>query len=210
MKSIIILFSLTIVISSCSQNSKKFDENGSLLVENLTSETGGMNFIPMNASDSADVLNYTPVVFKFEGELYTGKIVSYNKEKLMLEGNLTNGVYSGEWKFYYPSGVVHIEGTYTNGHETGFWKSYYTKDKPNIVKYYDKQGYMLMRKEYYDTGKIKNYQNINCAEFGGRERRIQFKYNGEIDYIDAEREVGKLTPAEINTLLKNDGLLIKQ
>jgi len=210
MKIIIILFSLTIVISSCSQNSKKFDKNGSLLVENLTSETGGLNFIPMNTSDSADVLNYTPVVFKFEGEPYTGKLVSYNNEKLMLEGNLTNGVYSGEWKFYYPSGVVQIEGTYTNGHETGFWKSYYTKDKPNIVKYYDKQGYMLMRKEYYDTGKIKNYQNINCAEFGARERRIQFKYNGEIDYIDAEREVGKLTASEINTLLKNDGLFIKQ
>ena len=68
---------------------------------------------------------------------------------------------------------------------------------------------MLMRKEYYDIGKIKNYQNINCPEFGGRERRIQFKYNGEIDYIDAEREVGKLTPGEINTLLQNDGLLVK-
>ena len=127
----------------------------------------------------------------------------------MLEGNLKNGILSGEWKFYYPSGVVQIEGTYSNGHETGFWKSYYTKDKPNIVKYYNEDGLMLMRKEYYDTGKIKNYQNINCEEFGGRERRIQFKYNGELDYIDAEREVGKLTPAEINTLLKNDGLLVK-
>ncbi len=209
MKSLIIVLSLTIVISSCSQNSKAFDKNGSLLVENLTSMEGGFNFVPMSASDSADVLNYTPVVYKFEDEPYTGKIASYNKEKLMLEGYLKNGILSGEWKFYYPSGVIQIEGTYTNGHETGFWKSYYTKDKPNIVKYYNKDGLMLMRKEYYDTGKIKNYQNINCEEFGGRERRIQFKYNGEIDYIDAEREVGKLTPAEINTLLKNDGLLVK-
>ncbi len=210
MKNLIILFCIIFALYSCSQNSKAFDKNGNLLIENLSSENGAMNFIPMNASDSADVLNYTPAVYTFDREPYTGKIASYNKEKLMLEGNLKNGIYSGEWKFYYPSGVVQIEGSYTNGHETGFWKSYYTKDKPNIVKYYNSEGYMLMRKEYYDTGRIKNYQNINCAEFGGRERRIQFKYNGEIDYIDAEREVGKLTPAEINTLLKNDGLLVKK
>ena len=209
MKNNLLILFFLLSLGACSQRSKAFDDMGNLLVENLESETGEINFTPMQSSDSSDVINYKPIVYKFEGSPYTGKIASYSKGKLMMEGNLTEGIFSGVWKFYYPSGVIQIEGTYTNGLESGFWRSYYTKDKLSIVKFYDDKGYMLMRKEYYDNGKIKNYQNVNCPEFGDRERRIQFKYNGELDYIDAEREVGKLSPDEINTLLQNDGLLLK-
>ena len=79
--------------------------------------------------------------------------------------------------------------------------------KIKIAKFYSSDGYMLMRKEYYDNGKVKNYQNVKCPEFGNRERRIQFKYDGVIDYLDAEREIGKLPSAQINKLLQEDKLL---
>lgn len=102
-----------------------------------------------------------------------------------------------------------MEGNYNKGMEIGMWSSYYRKNYPKIVKYYNNKGYLLMRKEYYDDGKVKNYQNIKCPEFGNLERRIQFTIKGEIDYIDAERELGKLDPAILNQMLQDDGLLKK-
>ncbi len=209
MRKYLYIFCVAVLFAACNKNSKDFDANGNLLVEHLNSADGALNFTPMQTSDTDDVLNYTPSIFTYQNKPYTGKFAAYSKDKLAVEGNLKEGMFSGDWKFYYASGVVQVEGTYAKGHEVGFWNSYFKKDKYNIVKYYSADGYMLMRKEYYNNGKIKNYQNVNCPEFGNRERRIQFKNNGEIDYIDAEREIGKLTPAEINNMLQNNDLLIQ-
>ena len=191
---------------SCSKN-KDLDDEGRLNVLALSSSSGGMDFAPMQHSDSNYVKEFKPLVYNYEGKPYSGKVAAYSNEKLSVTGELTDGKQSGVWTFYYPRGVVQIEGTYTDGMETGMWNSYYSKDHLKISKYYDTKGYMLMRKEYYDNGKIKNYQNIKCPEFGDRERRIQFKYNGDIDYLDAEREVGKLSPQELNIMLQHDQLL---
>lgn len=209
MKQLLVIATLVFFACACNNKSADFDANGALLATALTSNEGAINFNPMKHEDSAYVNNYTPTVYTYNNEPYTGKIAYYENEKLFMEGTLINGIFDGEFIFYYPSGVVQIAGNYRKGMETGFWKSYYRKDYYNIVKYYDDKGYLLMRKEYFDNGKVKNYQNIECAEFGNIERRIQFKYNGEIDYLDAEREVGKLDPAAVNKLLQNDGLMIK-
>jgi hypothetical protein len=101
------------------------------------------------------------------------------------------------------------EGTYTNGIETGMWTTYYRKDYPKMMKFYDEKGYLLMRKEYFDNGKVKNYQNVKSPKFGDLERRVQFNYKGEVEYIDAERELGRLEPAAINKLLQDNGLMVK-
>lgn len=208
MKNIFNVLFISVIFISCSKNSEDYDANGNLLANKLTSETGGVNFTPMQNEDSSDVNDLKPEVYSYDNKPYTGKIVSYDeKNRLMMEGNLKDGIYDGEFKFYYPSGNIQVQGNYKKGYETGMWFSYYAKDKPSIVKFYDENGYMLMRKEYYDTGRIKNYQNIKVPQFGNIARRIQFKYNGDLDYIDAEREIGQLTPKEINELLKNDGLL---
>lgn len=208
MKNPVLLLLLTLLVS-CS-GSKDFDKEHRLLAPSLTSSTGAFNFTPMQNSDSNDVKDFKPVVYNYKNAPYSGEIVAYNaSEKITLEGVLKNGIADGHWRFYYASGVVQIEGDYTNGIETGLWTSYYSKDKPRIIKYYDGEGYMLMRKEYFDTGKIKNYQNIKCPQFGDRERRIQFSYAGDIEYIDAEREIGALPPKELNELLQRDGLLVK-
>jgi antitoxin component YwqK of YwqJK toxin-antitoxin module len=211
MKKLSILLITTILIASCANKDVKYDADGILLADNLESSNGsGWDFSPMQNDDSAQVAQFKPTTYTFKGKPYTGKITAYDdQERKIFDGNLENGIASGNWKYYYPSGVVQIEGMYANGQETGMWMSYYTVDKPKVVKYYDAKGFLLMRKEYYDTGKIKNYQNVECPEFGGIARRIQFKYNGEIDYIDAERELGKLDAAELNKQLQQDKLLVK-
>ncbi len=202
------LIILSILFLQSCLTSKDKDSEGRLYATALHA-AGGLNFTPMQHSDSNYVNTFKPEIYTYNGKPYTGTIASYEGEKLMLEGALADGIMNGNWKFYYPTGNVQIEGNYTNGIETGMWKSYFGKDRLKVCKYYNAKGYMLMRKEYFDNGKIKNFQNVNCPEFGNRERRIQFLYNGDIDYIDAEREIGKLSPAEINSLLQEDKLLQK-
>lgn len=203
-------FSLSIIFISClliiSCGSKDFDGEKRLLATKLSSPEGGLDFKPMEHEDSADIAGFKPTVYTYKGKPYTGKIASYNGDKIVLEGNLNEGIADGSWKFYYKTGSVQVEGDYTNGLETGYWRSYFGKDRVKIEKYYDTKGLMLMRKEYYDNGKVKNYQNIKCAEYGNRERRIEFKYNGQVDYIDAERELGQMEVNALNKLLQKDGL----
>ena len=69
--------------------------------------------------------------------------------------------------------------------------------------------FKALRKEYFDNGKVKNYQNVKSPQFGDLERRVQFNYKGEVEYIDAERELGRLEPAAINKLLQDNGLMVK-
>lgn len=208
---IFVLLAITIIaLSSCSNSSKHKDANGALLVDFLTYQDGSpIAFAPMKHEDSAFVESFQAEICLFEGEPYTGKVALYDSEKLKLEGQLKDGKFDGKWSFYYPSGVVQIEGTYTNGIETGMWTTYYRKDYPKMMKYYDEKGYLLMRKEYFDNGKVKNYQNVKCPQFGNLERRVQFNYKGEVEYIDAERELGRLEPAAINKLLQDNGLMVK-
>ncbi len=211
MKTLFYIAISAMLLSACGKKVATTDANGALLAENLTtSDSSGLNFAPMKHEDSAFVKNFKPTVYLFDGKPYTGNIAYYNEKKaLIVSGSLKEGLADGEWKFFFPSGVIQMEGTYNNGMETGMWSSYYRKNFPKIVKYYNNEGYMLMRKEYFDDGKVKNYQNIKCPEFGNLERRIQFTNKGEIDYIDAERELGKLDPAILNQMLQDDGLLKK-
>jgi hypothetical protein len=44
------------------------------------------------------------------------------------------------------------------------WTTYYRKDYPKMMKFYDEKGYLLMRKEYFDNGKVKNYQNVKSPQ----------------------------------------------
>ena len=208
MKYACLLLMTVTVLLSCNQTDTDHDADGALLADKLENISGGgFNITPMQQDDSASRAAFTPDKYHYKGKPYTGKITAYDdKQRKIMDGALTDGVANGAWKFYYASGVVQISGNYSNGLETGTWTSFYTVDKPRIVKVYDTKGNLLMRAEYFDNGRIKNYQNIACPEYGNIARRIQFKYSGEIDYIDAEREIGKLTPADLNALLTKDGL----
>lgn len=208
MKKYAIMLLVAAGLSACSQTDTDHDSEGKLLAEKLeNSSGGGFNFSPMQDDDSMNRVHFTPDIYTYNGEPYTGAITAYDdKERKIFDGNLEKGIADGSWKFYYPSGVVQIEGVYAGGLETGLWKSYYSADHPKVIKDYDAQGKMLMRAEYFDNGRIKNYQNIATPEYGGIARRIQFTYDGTIDYLDAERDLGKMEPGALHDLLVRNGL----
>lgn len=199
------------LMAACSQTDTDHDAEGVLLAEMLQSTTGGgFSFMPMAIEDSDDVKNFIPAVYTYKGKPYTGKITSYDeKQRKIFDGALEEGLPSGPWKFYYASGVVQIEGNYTKGIETGIWSNYFAKDKPRLIKEYDAKGYMLMRTEFYNTGRVKNYQNIKCPEYGNVARRAQFTYDIEIEYIDMEKELGQKAPKELMELIKSNGLRVQ-
>jgi antitoxin component YwqK of YwqJK toxin-antitoxin module len=144
---------------------------GRLLADKLTSSSGKLNFAPMQRSDTASVLKFKADTFYFKDKPYTGAIAEYNNsDTLIMAGYAVNGLMDSTWKYYYGSGVLRMEGRYRNGIDVGFWRSYYTRNKPKIEKLYDDYGYMLMRIEYYDNGRVKNYQNVKSPIFGDQER----------------------------------------
>lgn len=175
---------VVIALYSCSG---KKDKDGRLLIEELTSASGSMKFATMIHSDSTSVLDFVPDTFLYNGKPYTGAVAKYEPDgKINIEGNLNNGIMDGQWKLYFKSGGLMTEGVMNNGLETGWWKSYYGYDKPKVEKFYDEHGFMLMRREYYDNGQLKNYQNIKCPQFGDRERKIEFDRKGKLQLAYVE------------------------
>jgi hypothetical protein len=191
-----LLFAITVFVAL--QGCSKLDKNGRLPIENLTSSAGQLNFSPMLRSDSASVLEYKPDTFFYDGKPYTGTIAQNENDSLAtIVGHLTNGIMDSVWTFRYKSGGVRMQGALNNGLETGWWKAYYGYNKPKIEKLYDDYGYMLMRREYYDNGRLKNYQNIKCPQFGDRERKIQFNRKGQVDLAYVEDSLLQLSADEM-------------
>lgn len=184
----------TITLYSCSE----LDKEGRLSVEKLTSASGSLKFFAMLHSDSASVLEFVPDTFFYKGEPYTGPIVKKENDTLaIISGNLKNGLMDGAWVFRYKSGGVQMEGNMKNGLETGTWKSYYGYDKPKVEKLYDDNGFMLMRLEYFENGRIRDYQNISTPLFGDRERRITFNKKGDVQTAYIEDSLLQLSPTEL-------------
>jgi hypothetical protein len=180
-------------IQSCGTH----DDKGRLKLENLTSTSGSIHFTPMMRSDSASVAAFKPDTLLYNGKPYTGAIGQYNQhQQLTAEGFAKNGLMDSSWKFYYTTGVVQMEGTYKNGWDIGLWRTYYTKDKPKIAKFYDDNGYMLMRIEYFDNGHVKNYQNVKSPLFDDKERHISMDQHGGIISIYVEDSVLMLKQGE--------------
>lgn len=208
MKSCLLLL-VTIAIlafASCSN----LDKEGRLPVEKLTSSSGSLKFFAMLHSDSASVLEFVPDTLLYNGKPYTGAVVQYEYDTLAtISGFLKNGLMDSVWIFRYKSGGVRMEGVMKNGLETGLWKSYYGYDKPKIEKLYDDYGFMLMRREYFDNGKINNYQNVKCVQYGNQERRISFTPKGAVLSIVAEDAVKALSAEELTQRVKQNGFMVQ-
>lgn len=211
MKYFILPLMLLGLLSACQQTDTEHDADGVLLAESMQTASGnGFSFSPMTHEDSNSVLNYKPEVYLHNGKPYTGKITSYDeKERKIFDGELKNGLATGEWKFYYASGVVQIQGSYNLGFETGIWSNYFAQNKPRIIKEYSQNGFMLMRTEYYNNGRVKNYQNIKCPEYGDIPRRVQFTYDMTIEYMDIEKSYGKMAPKELMDIIKKNGFRVQ-
>ena len=133
----------------------------------------------MKRSDTASVLAFKPDTLLFRDKPYTGGLAKYDEhDSLLLEGYVKNGLMDSTWTFRFPSGGVRMQGKYKNGVDIGLWQSYYGYGKHKITKLYDDYGYMLMRIEYYDNGRIKNYQNVKAPMFDNKERSFDMDQQG--------------------------------
>jgi len=175
------------LLQSCDS---KRDDKGRLLTKYITTSSGSLNFTPMMRSDSVSVKSFKPDTILFKDKPYTGGLAQYDaRQNLIIEGFVKNGLMDSSWKFYYASGAVLMQGRYKDGIDVGMWHSYYGKDRPKIAKLYDNSGYMLMRIEYYDNGRIKNYQNVKAPMFDDKEREYSMDQHGEAISIYVEDSV---------------------
>ena len=84
-------FHISIIFLLLTACEDKRDTNGTLLFENLESESKN-----------------SPVFFK--GEKYTGSIVKYNEDgTLVFQGSYKEGLKDGVWKYYHPNGKLKRE-----------------------------------------------------------------------------------------------------
>jgi len=205
----ILLFAL--IIFTALQGCSKLDKYGRMPLGNLKSSSGHIAFKAMVRSDSASVLNFVPDTFFYNNEPYTGTVVQYANDTLATAlGYLKNGILDSTWQFRFKSGGLRMEGTYKNGLEVGWWKSYYGYGKLSIEKLYDDYGFMLMRREYYDNGKLKNYQNVKSPLFGDRERKIQFNRKGQVDLAYVEDSILQLSADEMTEKVGKNMFMRKQ
>jgi antitoxin component YwqK of YwqJK toxin-antitoxin module len=168
-----------LIIMLALQGCGRHDSQGRLLVQNLTTTSGSLNFAPMMRSDSASVMTFKPDTLLYNSKPYTGGVAQYDlHDSLIIDGYVKNGLMDSTWKFRFASGGIRMEGKYKNGVDVGLWQSYYGYGKHKITKLYDDYGYMLMRIEYYDNGKIKNYQNVKAPMFDNKERSFDMDEKG--------------------------------
>lgn len=205
-RTLILFLSACIILSSCKE---KFDKEGRLFVQHLTSD-GTLEFKPMMRSDSASVKEFAPKKFYYDGTPFTGPMVFYDShDRLSFTGYLKNGLADSSWRFYFATGGVRMEGWYRNGIDVGLWRSYYGYGKPNTEKYYDDYGYMLMRVEYFDNGRVKNYQNVKCPLFDNKERSYSFDRHGDTLTMYMEDSVLMLKKGELTDRI-GENLFVKK
>jgi hypothetical protein len=173
------LFAAMVILFALQSCNHDRDDQGRLLTRNVTTSSGGLKLTPMKRSDSASVERFQPDTIFYKGKPYTGPIGQHNEhENLTIDGYVKNGLLDSTWKFYYAIGGLMMEGKYKNGMDVGLWQSYFGFGKHKITKLYDDYGYMLMRIEYYDNGRIKNYQNVRAPMFDNKERNYSLDQHG--------------------------------
>ena len=75
---------------------------------------------------------------KNTGEPYTGRVTNMSKKtwKKVLETYLVNGLINGEYKEWYPNGVLKYEGNFINGRREGMFYTWHPNGKiKNEMKY---------------------------------------------------------------------------
>ena len=173
------LLAAVVILFAMQSCEKKRDDQGRLLTKYVTTSSGNLSFAPMIRSDSASVRVFKPDTILYDGKPYTGGLAQYDPaQKLIIAGYVKNGLMDSTWKFLYASGGTRMEGKYKDGMDIGLWQSYYGYGKHKITKLYDDYGYMLMRIEYYDNGRIKNYQNVKAPMFDDKERSYDMDEHG--------------------------------
>ena len=82
-----------------------------------------------------------------------GKEYSLYTNKLLFEGEYSNGKRNGKGKYYYDNGIIEFEGEYLNGKKNGTGKEYYYNSKPKFEGEY-LNGKIWNGKGYDKNGEI--------------------------------------------------------
>jgi len=98
-------FAFFVILLSAYACKKKSEGDCNLSIDN--------DIVTCEADDtSSSVSGFTTI-------LYNGS------SQVKSEGNFTNGVRTGFWKYYYSNGELMKEGSYTDGEADGYWNVYY-------------------------------------------------------------------------------------
>ncbi len=159
---------------------------------------------------SGPALDEDVIVYSYKKEPYTGPIANYDKNgKLLMEGQLKNGLADSTFTFYFNSGGVQMKGNYVAGKDLGLWQSFYGYDKVKIEKLYNDKGYLIERKEYYSNGQLKNYQKIRVKTElteDGRSSEITADNKIAHSYDDKERIVSYDRRGNLESIYVEDSI----
>jgi len=147
-----------------------YDKKGKVLVNN--SRTRGMS--PLTGYyPTGQLLDKG----QFKNDYRVGKWTTYYEDGTTekIENYNDDGDFEGDYKSYYPTGVLNEEYSYKKGKEDGYYKSYFQNgkiksegwfiegDKSGVWQYYNELG-MLTAREYYiggeTVGKQHYYDNL--------------------------------------------------
>jgi antitoxin component YwqK of YwqJK toxin-antitoxin module len=128
--------------------------------------------------------------FNPDGSVMAAKI--YNDVgNVVSEGIIdTEGRRLGEWKDYYPDGLLKAAGTYADNMRSGKWTFYFKNKRVEQTGEYIKGRENGIWTWYYDNGNIQREESY----FNGKEDGIMVEYSesGKIltrgDYVDGEKE----------------------
>ena len=142
-----------------------------------------------------------------EGEIVNGYL--FEQDTMVAEGFIrADGIYEGEWTYFYRTGVVKAKGSYENGQKVGKWVYYYADGKKeqegtfkenklsgNWTWYY--QNGQVKRKEFYNRKELLEGTVFEYDSLGNEMTRGDY-YNGLREgewyyHVGDYKEVGEFT-----------------
>ena len=81
------------------------------------------------------------ITTNINGELYTGRCLTYENEVKRSVQQYLNGKDYGKWIFYFPDGKVQTKGKFSKyGKRTGIWRYYYENGELSQISRYSRNG----------------------------------------------------------------------
>lgn len=106
-----------------------------------------------SSPNNCPVLEYNSIekLTRVEGELFTGRCITYKNDIKRSIQQYINGVDYGKWVFYYPNGEIETIGRFKSGKRVGKWKYYYPNGKIMQISSYSTTGERSGEWKVYDT-----------------------------------------------------------
>jgi antitoxin component YwqK of YwqJK toxin-antitoxin module len=91
-----------------------------------------------------------------DGELYTGRCMTYENDVKRSIQQYVNGRDYGKWIFYFPDGTIETKGSFNNdGKRIGKWSYYFESGQLKQVSMYSNKGERIGKwKKYNEQGDL--------------------------------------------------------